>query len=198
MTVSVRFDRVRPADASWLTEAERERLDRLVRPDDRLAYVAAHVLVRECAADVLGCVPADVELAQHCAVCRGSGHGRPFLPGAPEVAVSLSHSRSHVAAVATRSVGGCGIDVETVSHRSPPSRSLTARESAWVTTRPSPAAAFTQLWVRKEALVKAGVAHLEDAGRLEVLGDDGPADEVHGVALTPWSCGTAYGAVALG
>lgn len=196
MNVATRFTAVAPVDESVLTPTERERRDRLVHAQDRLAYAAAHVAVRECAGRVLGCAAGEVRLAQRCPVCRGSDHGRPFLPDFPGMRVSLSHNRSHVAAVAARTDGECGIDVETVRRTPPPRRALTERESAWIDVQPDPPAAFTRLWVRKEALVKAGVTTLAGAGGLEVLGPAGPAGEVGGLTLTPWVSGAAHGAVA--
>lgn len=197
MSVVLRFCPVRAVDDAVLNDSERVRRDRLVRADDRAAFTAAHRLVRECAARLLGCAVADVDVAQQCAECGASGHGRPFLPAAPRVSLSLSHTRAHVAAVASAD-GRCGIDVESVHEGPPPGRSLTAREAEWVRLQADPESAFTRLWVRKEALVKAGVARLDHVGDLDVLGPDGPADQIHGMRLSQWTFGSACGAVALG
>ena len=119
-------------DAGLLTAAERERRDRLHRADDRAAFVAAHVLVRECAARLLGI---DVE---------------PLRPIAPIAAV------------------------------------LTEAERAWIADQTDPSAAFLRLWVRKEALVKAGFGSLNDPLSLDALTPPVP--------VTDWTDGRAVGA----
>lgn len=160
------------AGSSLLSDAETARLARLRSADDREAFTAAHLLVRSCAAALVGMEPRHLEFVQRCASCGRDGHGRPTIVGHPDVHVSLSHTRGCVAAVAARSP--CGIDVETI-HRGPPPRGvLTEREAAWVRDDPDPARAFTMLWVRKEALVKAGIGTLAEVGSLDVL-DPGSA-----------------------
>lgn len=192
----VRWERVAaPTSLDLLTPAERERHDRLVRPADRAAYAAAHLLVRACAAEVLGRPVEQVVVEQRCDGCGRAGHGRPSVAGAPEVAVSLSHTAGWVAAVVARVPAGrsVGVDVEAVRPVAPPARALTAREAAWVAGQPDPGAAFTRLWVRKEALVKAGLADLGSVGELDVI------DGVEGYALADWASpgSDAMGALAL-
>lgn len=198
----VRFERVAPTSDALLAPSELARRDRLHQEADRIAYVAAHVLVRECAAELLGVAIDRVVIEQECPACgpRPPGqpqHGRPFVVGYPEVGVSLSHSRTHVAAVAASA--GCGIDVERVVERvveTYPRAALTTAEAAWLDACADPAVGFTRLWVRKEALVKAGVAELGRVGELEVLQGDGPAAAAYGLELVEWSSGQAVGAVA--
>lgn len=170
-----RFEAVgeREYDAALLSPAERARHDRLRREDDRAAYVAAHVLARECTGELLGIPPAHVVLAQRCAECGREGHGVPRVVGHPAVHVSLSHARQYVAAVAAHAI--CGIDVELV--REGPARALTAAEADRVAASADPATAYTTLWVRKEALVKAGAGSLGSLGTLDVLALDGSAWE---------------------
>lgn len=174
-----------------LTPIEVARRDRLIRPEDRAAYAAAHLLVRACVAELLGVEPGCLTLAQRCASCGGEDHGRPRILGHPGVHVSLSHTPGQVAAVAA--YAPCGVDVESTP-ATVPSRALTERERAWVRSQPDPPLAFTRLWVRKEALVKAGVADRPD--RVDALGPDGPADVVAGVRLTEWHSRPVLGAVA--
>lgn len=164
-----------------LTPTEQARHDRLRAERDRHAYLAAHRLVRVCAADLLAAAPTDVELAQQCPECRLTDHGRPYVLGAPEVHVSLSHTRGWVAAMA--SDAPCGVDIEQVREVSAgvPRRVLTAAEQAWVADQDDPTRAFAVLWARKEALVKAGVGSIDDAARLEVLADE----RVHDWAEAP-------------
>ncbi|MFT4225059.1 4'-phosphopantetheinyl transferase family protein [Micropruina sp.] len=168
-----------------LTGAEQARHDRLRFAADRDAYRAAHLLVRACAGELLGVVPERVRLQQHCPRCGSTDHGRPSIVGQPEVWVSLSHTRGHVAAVAATSE--CGIDVERIAG-SIPRTAVTPREQAWLDTAADPLLEFTRLWVRKEALVKVGVA--DEPGRIDVLGPDiapAPATRIGGFALTDWA-----------
>jgi 4'-phosphopantetheinyl transferase len=155
-----------------LTPYEKERHDRLREARDRAAYLAAHILVRTCAAELLGTAPESVELAQACPGCGRTDHGRPYVVGAPAVHVSLSHTRGWVAAVAAD--GPCGVDIEHVRPVSPavPRRVLSAAEQSWVAAQPDPTRSFTTLWARKEALVKAGVGSIDDAARIDALHDD--------------------------
>lgn len=175
-----------------LTGAEVARRDRLRFAVDRDAYTAAHLLVRVCAGELLGLPPARLLLEQHCPRCGRAGHGRPSISGEPAVWVSLSHTRGQVAAVAASEP--CGIDVQTLAS-SIPRMAVTARERAWLDARPDPLPAFTRLWVRKEALVKAGVA--DDPGGVDVLAASGPADRYGDLALTEWVGNGVRGCVAV-
>jgi 4'-phosphopantetheinyl transferase len=195
MTEIVRFAAVTEVDADLglLTSAERARHDRLVADADKQAYAAAHVLVRECAAELLGGERGEIVIEQRCDRCDSIEHGAPAVAGAASVRVSLSHTRGQVAAVAA--TRGCGIDVEKVSRG--PDRALAPREVAWVVGQEDAAYAFTRLWVRKEALVKAGHGSMAAAQRLDVLAGDAPADMVGEVRLTQWEGRGFLGAVAI-
>ncbi|MFE6648975.1 4'-phosphopantetheinyl transferase family protein [Nocardioides sp. NPDC057772] len=195
MTEIVRFATVTEVDADLglLTAAERARHERLVAEADKQAYAAAHVLVRECAAELLGMTREEIVVEQRCARCGSAEHGAPSVAGGRAVRVSLSHARGQVAAVA--STRRCGIDVERISRG--PDRALSAREVAWVAGQSDAAYAFTRLWVRKEALVKAGHGSMAAARRLDVLADDGPADRVGDVRITQWEGPGFLGAVAI-
>lgn len=57
--------------------------------------------------------------------------------------------------------------------------------------------AFTRLWVRKEALVKAGRGSMAAAQRLDVLAESGPADRIGDVRITQWEDSGFLGAVAI-
>ncbi|MEU0571030.1 4'-phosphopantetheinyl transferase superfamily protein [Nonomuraea sp. NPDC005983] len=141
------------APIGWLTAVERERAARFGHEADRQSFVAAHLLVRLCAAAFLGAEPSGLTLLQHCDV-HGPGHGRPYLDGFPQVSVSLSHTRGYVCAAA--GPGRVGVDAERV----PPGPldealaavALTPRERATVTGNDD----LIRLWTRKEALIKRG------------------------------------------
>ncbi|HEY9392719.1 MAG TPA: 4'-phosphopantetheinyl transferase superfamily protein [Nocardioides sp.] len=199
MTEIVRFAAVAEIDVDLglLSTAERARHERLVADADKQAYAAAHVLVRECAADLLGTAREEIVIEQRCARCDSTEHGAPSVAGAAAVRVSLSHTRGQVAAVAAGR--RCGIDVEKVSRG--PDRALSPREAAWVAGQEDAAYAFTRLWVRKEALVKAGHGSMAAAQRLDVLSGgpsgDVPAGQVGEVRLTQWEGSGFLGAVAI-
>ena len=185
------------ADLGLLTTAELSRHGRLIAEADKQAYAAAHVLVRECAAELLGTAREGVVIQQLCARCGKTEHGAPFVAGST-TQVSLSHARGYVAAVAA--TRRCGIDVEMVSRG--PDRALSRRETAWVVAQEDAAYAFTRLWVRKEALVKAGHGDMAAAQSLDVLAgaapaDQDPADQVGDFGLVQWSDAGFVGAVAV-
>ncbi|WP_051218384.1 4'-phosphopantetheinyl transferase family protein [Nocardioides insulae] len=183
--VAVRFaaDTDIEPDIAALSEAERWRLDRLRREDDRRSYLAAHLLVRECVAELVGGAAAEVEIRQRCGRCGSDRHGAPYVVGS-DLRVSLSHTRGHVAAVAA--TGPCGVDVEVVPGGPAPAGTLTPREAEWVGEQAAPGVAFARLWTRKEALVKAGLAELDTIGGLCVLTGDAPAEEIGGLRLAEW------------
>jgi 4'-phosphopantetheinyl transferase len=166
-----------------LSPAEQERMARLRRPSDREAFLAAHLLIRKCAARVLGVRPGDISIVQRCATCGGP-HGRPEVGGHPDVGASLAHSHGVVAAAA--GTVPVGIDVEAF----PPadglaagelSAALTPAEVGAIESAPDPRQAMLLAWVRKEACLKAGLVDLDGLGGfdLSVLPlDPPPADMV--------------------
>jgi 4'-phosphopantetheinyl transferase len=189
--------------AGRLTDAEVRRRDRLVRPEDRAAYEAAHLLVRACVGELCGLDVGSVVIEQRCDGCGSREHGRPYVADAPSVHVSLSHTEGLVAAVA--SYAPCGIDVQTTA-TTVPARGLTSAERAWVAAEPDPTGAFTRLWVRKEAVFKAGrpsgtprsSGREPSLGQIEVLVDALPAVRVLGLELREWAVGESIRPVAWG
>ncbi|MEW9548501.1 4'-phosphopantetheinyl transferase superfamily protein [Nonomuraea sp. NPDC050783] len=170
-------DEVR-APEHWLTEVERERAARFRFEADRATFVAAHLLARLCAAAALGdgTDPAGLTLLQVCEV-HGPGHGRPYIEQAPELGLSLSHTRGYVCAAA--GPGRVGADAERV----PPGpmdealaeRVLTPRERALVTGNDE----LIRRWTRKEALIKRGELSLDRIGS--------GGDDLTGRHLLEWS-----------
>ncbi|MFO6451391.1 MULTISPECIES: 4'-phosphopantetheinyl transferase family protein [unclassified Aeromicrobium] len=156
------------------------RRDRLADPLDRAFFTAARALARACVAALLDTEADDVRLVQLCPSCGGVDHGRPSVLGRPEVGVSWAHAGGAVVALATH--GPCGVDVEPPIAGPAPQRAITEAERAWLATGGD----FTRLWTRKEALVKAGAATLDEAARLDVL-----ADTVRGLDLRTWQVGAA-------
>ncbi|KJS58215.1 4'-phosphopantetheinyl transferase superfamily protein [Streptomyces rubellomurinus] len=153
-----------------LTALERERAGRFRQESGRLDFTAGHLLVRLCAARLLG-VPADgLVLAQQCPDCGLADHGKPYLPDHPEVHVTLSHTRGVVAAGA--GFRPIGVDVELAvrggSLRAVARRVLTPGELAAVEASPEPNLAFLRQWVRKESLIKIGRARLDTLGEIDL------------------------------
>lgn len=156
----------------WLTTAERTRGEALRRQQDRDDFVAAHVLVRQAVGRLADVVPCGVLIAQTCEECGGP-HGRPRVPELPGVHVSFAHSSGWVGAMA--SDRECGVDVENVTalRRIGVVRSaLTPRDAAWVAAATDPVRAFARLWVRKEALLKAGAVDHAGLRDVELTGDN--------------------------
>jgi 4'-phosphopantetheinyl transferase len=153
-----------------LTAAEQQRMARLQRPGDRDDFLAAHLLVRTCAARLLGVGTGEISIVQRCATCGGP-HGRPEIDGYPELGVSLAHSRGVVAAAA--GPGRVGADVEAY----PPagdlaaadlSAALSAAEIRAVESAADPARALLLAWARKEACLKAGLVGVDGLDRFDL------------------------------
>jgi 4'-phosphopantetheinyl transferase len=158
---------------AMLTPTERERADVFRLPADREAFVAAHVLVRLCAAEALGADPGGLTVVQRCDSCGGP-HGKPSLVEAPELSVSWSHTHGGVAAAAGG--GPIGVDIEGLRGRDFAllrKKTLTPAELRWAGEEPDQDAAFLRLWTRKEALIKVGRLSLGSMARADLVGDAG-------------------------
>ncbi|MCQ9369266.1 4'-phosphopantetheinyl transferase superfamily protein [Brevibacterium sp. 91QC2O2] len=185
-----------PEALDALSEAERDRMERLRLPADRRDFLAAHVLVRLIAAQWLGAGPESpaapepgaVEIVQSCAVCGGP-HGAPRIKGRPDLQASMSHSRGFVAAAVARVP--VGIDVEALAGIEVPAGALhPAEQEVLQAASPAATASYTgpaaaQLWVRKEALVKTGALALEQAGGVDVRDDRCRGARIDDLAAPP-------------
>ncbi|MBX7079488.1 MAG: 4'-phosphopantetheinyl transferase superfamily protein [Nannocystaceae bacterium] len=144
--------------ARLLDGAELAQLRRLAFDADRLAYAAAHVLLRL----ALSHLRPDREPATWRFV-RGP-RGRPELAGGERLVFSLSHTRSRVACALARREPGrtleLGIDVEAVEV-DPPLQLVDAKFAAREVARvrglagTARARAFYEIWTLKEAYLKA-------------------------------------------
>nr|WP_179894433.1 4'-phosphopantetheinyl transferase superfamily protein [Streptomyces sp. or20] len=145
-------------DERLLAPWERRRLAGIRVPARRDDVVAARLLLRLCASRVTGLPPDAVEPAQRCPGCGRDGHGRPYLPGLSELGVSYSHADGLAAAAV--GPGPVGIDVEPLTRRPGPlavlRRMLPEDEVDAARAGPDPGPALLRLWVRREALFKAG------------------------------------------
>ncbi|MFI7083434.1 4'-phosphopantetheinyl transferase family protein [Streptomyces anulatus] len=167
-------------DERLLAPWERRRLAGIRVPARRDDVVAARLLLRLCASRVTGLPPDAVEPAQRCPGCGRDGHGRPYLPDHPELGVSYSHADGLAAAAV--GPGPVGIDVEPLTRRPGPlavlRRMLPEGEVDAARTGPDPGPALLRLWVRREALFKAGF-EVGAGARSEAGRDD--------VRLTAWT-----------
>ncbi|MBV6696013.1 4'-phosphopantetheinyl transferase superfamily protein [Kitasatospora aureofaciens] len=163
-----------------LTDLEHQRAARFRKESGRLDFTAGHILVRLCAARLLGVPAAALTLAQQCPDCGRADHGKPFLPDRPDVHVSLSHTQGVVAAAA--GYEPVGVDVELAARggtlQGVAERVLTPAELALVVAAPEPDRAFLRLWVRKESLIKIGRAGMDSLAEVDLsaLPLDVPAD----------------------
>lgn len=181
------------ADIEMFTLDELARRQRFRWPEDREAFDAAHTLVRHVAGAFLDIDPVALAIEQSCPSCA-QPHGRPSVAGYPDLGVSMSHSRGHVAAAVAW--GRCGVDVETLGSVRLVEAALSTRERTWVHAQPNSMKAFATLWVRKEALIKAGLGSINNTSSLEVLESNQPALRHDGLSFAEWSHSTAVGVAA--
>jgi len=186
-----------PDPLRLLTAAERRRANALRFDADRRDFIAAHVPARQCVAEVMKVDPAEVTIEQRCATCGGP-HGKPLVLDAPAVDVSWSHGGGHVAAVA--GTGRLGIDLEPAFGPRRPAAiraALAPAETRWVRASADPHAAFTRLWVRKEALIKIGTLTLSTLSTVDLIDPSGELlPRWRGITLTGWEHAHVVGAVA--
>ncbi|MCT9930496.1 phosphopantetheinyl transferase-like protein [Planotetraspora sp. A-T 1434] len=186
-------DEVLDVVGGTLTEAERTRAERFTRKQDRLDFVAAHLLVRHCAAEILGTRACMLTVVQRCDRC-GQAHGRPWLAEEPELSISLAHTSGYVCAAA--GPGRIGVDAEHATggpaDENLAALALTPAESALVGRDNRK---LIRQWVRKEALVKRGELALDRLRDVDLSGlpvDDLPSGslEWEGRHLLEWTAGT--------
>ncbi len=159
-----------PDALDLLTDSERMRAARLRQEADRRDFVAAHVLVRLCAAYRFG-LSLRTPLGQRCPSCDGA-HGPAHLLERPQVGISLSHAAGVVgAAVAETPVA---VDAEPLTAAnglaSLAAQIASPAEAVALTGQVDPEAALLLLWVRKEALVKLGHASIDDMPGVDLSG----------------------------
>lgn len=154
----------------WLTPDERRRASAFI--DNRRAreFVAAHVLVRIAAGQLIGTAPWELAIVQRCDRCAGP-HGVPRVVSHPAVHVSLSHTRGWVAAAA--GFQRLAIDVEVVDQHIPYRLSIVRKvlsvdEARRIGAATHPEQALLRYWTRKECLVKLGAIGLGQMARVDL------------------------------
>lgn len=139
--------------AGCLDETERARADRFHFERDRLRFIHSRTALRHVLAHHIGCRPPDV----HIVIDKA---GKPHLPERNALAFNLSHSGAW-ALIATHANTPIGIDLELPRQPSQLqgliAQTLHLQEQAQIPqdTDAIRSAAFTRLWVRKEACLKA-------------------------------------------
>jgi len=101
-------------------------------------------------------------------------HGKPFFPTMPHIHFNLSHCKEAIAcAIGKEPVG---IDIERIRHAHDDLLHyvLNEKELLQVSESPTPDLVFTQLWTRKESLLKLTGEGLCDSERLKSLFDNHP------------------------
>jgi len=162
-------------DVTVLSDTERARSARFVRPGDRARFVAAHAAQRRILARYLDADPAAIRFARSpCCRCGSTEHGRPSIEWPPTaLSHNLSGSGQHWL-LAVAAAGPVGVDIE--CHRGievdrMADACLTVSERQYLRDQPDELrqAAFFRCWTRKEAVLKAcGVGLASNLGSLEV------------------------------
>ena len=148
-------DEVSAIDRHWrvLDQAERTRAGRYRREADRQRFVLARGTLRHLLSNALGMKPEAIVLSSN-------SYGRLEVRCQPMLSFNTSHAGDWVLH-AFSTVGRVGIDVEQLvenwAEYHATATVLAPAEGEWLMSLPESerCAAFTTLWVRKEAYVKA-------------------------------------------
>lgn len=152
-----RVDDAPPTDtlATWLDDAERARLVRLQRAEDRALFALAHAALRDVLARSLGIAARSVQIGH-------DTRGKPHL--APSHACDLRFNLAHAGLAVLIGIARgreLGVDIEAViAHddlRAVAEQVYSADERAALDACPTAARTnlFYTLWTRKEACLKA-------------------------------------------
>ena len=165
----------------WLSEEERQRAARFVRPRDGRRFVRCRAALRSIVGGLLDLAPPDVSFQV------GPG-GKPKLPDldgtAPPWRFNVSHS-GELALIAVSRTRELGVDIEAFRPIQQADRIVASYFTASEVREfekldeEGRAAAFIRGWTRKEAVVKAqGVGLAGLATEFETLfGEDKPGEE---------------------
>ena len=144
-----------------LSPSERRRADAMRAPLSRAGFIQARAALRGMLAGPQQ-DPASIPLEQRCPRCRSENHGVVSLRGRRDVAVSLSHSARGIVVAVAYACGAVGVDCEAndaigsgwaeIADRV---FTLPERERIAASGANEDARVATQLWCRKEAVVKA-------------------------------------------
>ncbi len=156
-TIDLQGMKTLPPDWFKLLDDEERLLCQQFRQEkDRLAYVAAHALLRSTLSNTLKIPPASLIISH-------DKKGKPFInmPESRAVEISLSHT-SGMVAVALSETGKVGVDVEAVNQHIIPQDDLSAygvsnEEAKRLASlaEPERSELFFDLWTAREAVAKA-------------------------------------------
>ena len=137
----------------WLDDGERQRADRLIRPEEQRRFILAHACQRAILGRYAGCDPAEI-------VLQPGFHGKPEFLNDGGIRFNLSHSHGHLLVAVARD-RAVGVDLEPVRDRSSDMKKLAERffapdeYAAIAAAAPSRRAeTFARYWVAKEAFLK--------------------------------------------
>lgn len=164
-----------------LSEDERARAARFLNEADRKAFIAGRIVTRLFMGERTAQAPHSIRFAY-------SEHGRPSVADAPDF--SISHSGDHVVVAIARDYRTkIGIDAECHDRVADLTRIermvLTVPELAWLDACEDRRAGFLQLWVMKEAVLKAAGTGLSTDPRLVCINPQN--------AGVRWIAGAPYG-----
>ena len=171
--------------AASLDAEERSRAAAFRYDRDRKRFIARRGQLRERLAEETGETPHAIRIA-------ADAHGKPFLPGHPELSFNLSHSRTLALVAIGRGVAiGCDIEWRdpALAERAVAERLFAPAERTALAALPDAlwVGGFFNCWTRKEAYVKAlglGLSYPLDAFTVSVVPDE-PARLI--AAETGWS-----------
>jgi 4'-phosphopantetheinyl transferase len=154
-------DDVGPGHDALLADVDLARRARFARLADRQRLTAAWAVARVVLGAATGVPPDQLVIDRSCSGCGGQ-HGKPRLPAAPDLHVSVAHSGSCVAVAVARGTL-IGVDVEAVVQLDPAElealvgATLAEEERDALADQPGEdrARGFTTYWTRKEAVLKA-------------------------------------------
>lgn len=142
-----------PGCLALLSVAEQQQLQRLVRADDRIAWQRHRAMLRTVLGHLTGCAPTRLDIAVE-------QHGKPWLPGWPQLRFNLSHSGAN-AVLVTGAAERIGVDIEATADPAR-FRRLAQRyfplEAAQLDAGDDTGACplrFVRVWTAKEAYLKA-------------------------------------------
>jgi 4'-phosphopantetheinyl transferase len=155
VTCHVRMARISATegfDIDVLEPSERVRMMQFIKPADRLQFATGRHLARQLAAEMMQLMPTEILIRTRCIHCGSPLHGKPFaVHSAGTLPLSIAHSAGWVLVAATNGPD-VGADIEMINEARHEEHLLEQIEERH--RGPRDAAAFTRLWVHKEAVLK--------------------------------------------
>jgi 4'-phosphopantetheinyl transferase len=133
-----------------LTDSEKQRAEQIRTKTNSERFILTRAFLRIILSEKLGVQPSEIKFLRN-------ENGKPFLPDTA-LSFNLSHSNDRLL-IAVHPEQPIGIDIE---HRRPIPRQdviserwFSENERSFVQNHPNPQKAFFEIWVQKEAYVKA-------------------------------------------